>query len=463
VEPILEHGLDPETVPVLLALREFASALRKKWHLELDRFLLERFEGLLPNLEDLLAKGRALVLLDGLDEVFHEDQRRWVSEQVWRLVTRFPETRFVLTSRPHGYQTAPLLGPVTRWQLEPFKDKDIRQFFWGWFSALARVGGEAGAKESPGMRADALTGKVLEQSRLKEMAKNPLLCTLIVLVNRSRSGQLPPRRVVFYEAAVRTLVELWEKDKRSPKQKGNPSLEIPEPEIMIRAMAEIAWRALHELSSREIPGDNLRKWFREYLEREPEWRGARGDRAVRDLLQLVGDRMGLLVDLGGDQYQFVHLSLHEWLISYFLLDRLTEAKRVEIMRFYLHHSDWEEALRLLVAGAPQAQSDLLVHEILQRPTSQWEYNLRRDLRFIFRCLKDHAPVGESVRRQVVEEAAEAITNKNLRDRTGFTEEAKSAFSERELLRDTLFLKMCEKRLGISSLAVEFLVDGWGRK
>jgi hypothetical protein len=62
------------------------------------------------------------------DEVFDEHHRRWVSDEVWRLVSRFPEARFVLTSRPHGYQAAPLPGPVQRWQLQPFGNNEIGRF-----------------------------------------------------------------------------------------------------------------------------------------------------------------------------------------------------------------------------------------------------------------------------------------------------------------------------------------------
>ncbi|MCP4663251.1 MAG: NACHT domain-containing protein, partial [bacterium] len=187
---LLDPGLAPETVPILFELKEFASALLEKPNRQLDRFLMERRREELPGIEELLSGGRALVLLDGLDEVFDEAHRRWVSDEVWRLATRFPQARFVLTSRPHGYQAAPLPGPVPRWRVVPFDDERIGGFFEGWFQALAREGVEVGAQESPEERAAALTADVLARPRIREMAQNPMLCTLIVLVHRSRTGQL---------------------------------------------------------------------------------------------------------------------------------------------------------------------------------------------------------------------------------------------------------------------------------
>ncbi len=411
--PILEHALAPGTIPLLLPLKRYASGLRKEPNLSLSDYFFDLFERDLPNLHDILTSGGGLVLFDGLDEVFDEAHRGWVSEEVWRFAARFPRSRLILTSRPRGYEAAPLPGPIPLSRLLPFDDEQIGQFFHGWFKALARVRGEVGDGEVPETRAASLTQDVLSRDRLKEMAQNPLLCTLIVLVHRSRSGgRLPERRVVFLEAAVKTLAEAWERLKRSPQQ---AELDFPEPEILIRALAEVAWRAFHPEPSREIAGDDLRRWLEEYLEREPDWKGGKGRRAVRDFLKLVGERTGLLVDLGGDRYQFVHLSLHEWLVSYFLLDRLNESERLTVFRYYLHAPEWDEILRLLVGGAPRAQADLLAAKILDDPTSSWERALYRDLRFLLLCAGDQAPIGPDVRERLGWQGLAALKDPELLD------------------------------------------------
>ena len=55
-----------------------------------------------------LRRGRCLVLLDGLDEVADEAERRAMSAWVDRLVAVYPDNRYVVTSRPPGYERAPL-------------------------------------------------------------------------------------------------------------------------------------------------------------------------------------------------------------------------------------------------------------------------------------------------------------------------------------------------------------------
>lgn len=408
--PVLDGRLDPTVVPVLLALKEYASALRDDPDLALDSFLFQRFASRLPRLKDLLESGRVLLLLDGFDEVFDERHRLWVKEQVWRLASQFSAARIVLTSRPHGYASAPLPGPVAVWKVQPFGEEEIRRFLHGWFAALAREGGEAGTQDPPEKRAEALAQEILSRERLKDMAENPLLSTLIVLVGRNRSGRLPDRRVVFFEAAAKTFAESWERAKHAPIQVGEERFEFPEPEILLRALAEVAWRAHHELGSREIPGETLRQWLGAYLEREPEWSGARGRRAVKDFLRLVDQRTGLLVELGGDAYQIVHLSLHEWFVSYYLLDRLTPENRLAVIRHYLHVPEWEEILRLTIAGARQAETEAMIAAILDRPSHELESQLRRDLRFVLNCLEDQAPIGPELRQRVADEAMEVLKN-----------------------------------------------------
>ena len=61
--------------------------------------------------------------------------------------------------------------------------------------------------------------------------------------------------------ALYTLVQYWEREKRNPKQETPYS--FPEPELLTRALAEVAWRAFHELESREIPIASLQAWLLE--------------------------------------------------------------------------------------------------------------------------------------------------------------------------------------------------------
>jgi hypothetical protein len=149
------------------------------------------------------------------------------------------------------------------------------------------------------------------------------------------------------------------------------------------------------LGGREIPADDLESWIEGALADDPEWGGKR-KKAARDLLHVIRERTGLLADTGGDRFQFVHLSLQEYLVAFYLLDRLDDAQCCRVMRHFLHAPEWEEILRLTIGAASRNRADALVRAILDEPTSEWEEISRRDLRFVCRCMEDRPNVSEAV-------------------------------------------------------------------
>jgi predicted ATPase len=393
----LATGLPDGTVPVLLELKKYASRLRQDASLELDVFLKERIGRQLPDLGDVLDSDRALVLLDGLDEVFDDAHRRWVSDEVWRLTTLYDKARFILTSRPQGYQAAPLPDAVPLYEMEPFDDDRIGRFFRSWFTALASQGLDIDRERSAEDRAADLTQDVLARPRIRDLAENPMLSTLIVLAYRARSGRLPERRVDFYQAAVAVLAEHWERAKRSPKQE--EPLTFPEPKLLTGVLSEVAWRAQTELGGREIPADVLREWMLAILADEPDWSQQR-ERAVDNFLTLVEGRTGLLADAGGGRYQFVHLSLHEYLVARYMLERLNDDECSRVVRHFLHAPEWAEILRLTIGAAPRVRADALVEAILAEPSSELEDEIPRDFMFVYQCLKDQPDVSAGIRKDV---------------------------------------------------------------
>lgn len=88
-------------------------------------------------MERRLRAGDCIVLLDGLDEVARQEDRQAVSDWVTVQVTRYPGNDFVVTSRPLGYQSAPIEGAITV-QTRPFTSEQINRFVHGWCLAEER-------------------------------------------------------------------------------------------------------------------------------------------------------------------------------------------------------------------------------------------------------------------------------------------------------------------------------------
>jgi len=71
--------------------------------------------------ENNLQRSRFLIMLDGLDEVASPATRWRISKWIDRQQELYPETTFVVTSRPFGYQTTPLQA-ATVVQVRPFSE-----------------------------------------------------------------------------------------------------------------------------------------------------------------------------------------------------------------------------------------------------------------------------------------------------------------------------------------------------
>jgi hypothetical protein len=138
-------------VPFLIVLRSFAASFQKGGS-QLVRYLEKECEdpyNLQPPthaVDYLLRNGRAVVILDGLDELVESELRRRVVQLVEGFVNRYPLVPVLVTVRRIGYADAPLslnlfrVGVVTE-----LNDEQIADYADKWFAldpALSAAIGE---------------------------------------------------------------------------------------------------------------------------------------------------------------------------------------------------------------------------------------------------------------------------------------------------------------------------------
>ncbi len=177
--------------------------------------------------EKQLRHGHCLVLLDGLDEVADETERRLMAAWVDRLVTLYPKNRYIVTSRPPGYESAPLQNGFARLDVRDFDETEIRRFAENWCLAVElATGGPTEARSTRAARQQAqttarrraaaaardLVGAITANPAIRALAVNPLLLSIIALVHRYRAT-LPKRRVDLYAECVDVLLGHWDSAK----------------------------------------------------------------------------------------------------------------------------------------------------------------------------------------------------------------------------------------------------------
>jgi predicted NACHT family NTPase len=157
-----------------------------------------------------LREGRALVLVDGVDELVwerREEARQWLC----RLVNAYPEARYAITTRPAAVPEDWMEEcGFAAFDLLPLSDKGVRDFVEAWHTA---------ARDEPGLSREArvwltdceerLAGTLVKRPDLRRLASSPLLAGLLCALHQDRNMHLPrpesPARLEELRQRLRTV------------------------------------------------------------------------------------------------------------------------------------------------------------------------------------------------------------------------------------------------------------------
>ncbi|MBN1935798.1 MAG: SUMF1/EgtB/PvdO family nonheme iron enzyme [Anaerolineae bacterium] len=375
-------GLKEKRLPIYVPLRRLKDVLdgdSGKLPDYLDRLYAEL--GITPKpgfFEHALRRGRCLVMLDGLDEVADETERRQMSEWVDRLVAVYPENRYIVTSRPPGYDSTPLSNGFAVLHVQDFGAQDIRQFARNWCLAVeiaARGEDNAEVRRRAQQASTDLVAAIEANEAIRRLAVNPLLLSIIALVHRYRAT-LPKRRVDLYDECVQVLLGHWD------EAKGLVSTLSPrEKQAILQPLAF----EMHREKRREIARRELVQRIGELLPRV----GGKAEDAG-EFVDEIKERSGLLVEVGLGQYGWSHLTFQEYLCAQELAD---EPALQPVLMANLGDEWWQEAT-LLYAG--MADATPVVDALLDRDDADCAHLLLAG-----RCVAEAVRVEQHAREQVI--------------------------------------------------------------
>ncbi|OXS36722.1 HEAT repeat domain-containing protein [Streptomyces sp. XY006] len=341
-------------VPLVIELRRYAE---EQWrHSGFEDFLTHLHDDYAqsvprPVLEELLASGRALVVFDGLDELFDPKVRARTAERIAAFAVRRPSARIVVTSRVIGYQRALLEGAgFTHFMLQDLDEERIGAFVRSWYRVSC-----PGDPLQAGRLVERLTSAVQDSRPLREMAGNPLLLTVLAIIGRRQT--LPHNRRSVYEHAVTVLVSHWDQAAKLLKAPlpapVAEALDVLGPDERVELLRLLA-RAMQEghsgIAGNHIHGPDLERVFRDYLQ-QYELPPVHATAAARAMVAQLHERNFILSRYGGDVYGFVHRAFLEHLAA------------ADIAHRYKEDRAWtpEELVEQVIAGRAQ---DPAWHEVL---------------------------------------------------------------------------------------------------
>jgi len=374
--------------------------------------------GLADLLEQELARGNCLVLLDGLDEIVSADERRGVVQQIEHFVRRHDDrqNRFVITSRVAGYSSAPLGPPFTHVMIQEMNDAQIHRFLERWCPAVEAAQTPELSPEARQITAqreiDGILDAMAKAPGVRRLAANPLMLRILALIHRT-GAQLPQKRIALYKLAAETLARTWR------TAQGVPESALVQEEYLTRLLGKLAyWMHQHKptgiATQQEV-----------YTVLGAEWAAIRrlpwdADdphpdiiAEVETFLQAVREHTGLFVERAPRRYGFMHLTFEEYYAARYLVAR--SRTRAKLIRQHLHDPRWDEPILLALGFVgldyPQEAAELLETAILAQgeaaeeeglTSSHQEDLLGRDFLFALRCLADQIPTDPLLVQRLVE-------------------------------------------------------------
>lgn len=165
----------------------------------------------------LLDAGKAVVLIDGIDEV-PESFRPLIMDWLDKIISFYPAAHYLVTSRPAALDAHQrnLLERLefTPARLEPMTPTQVDEFIDRWHEAAL----ETAPADGPFIadRARELKNSLLRRRNLSRLATNPLMCAMLCALNRNHNSNLPPGRIALYRAAFTMLLGRRDQEKRIP-------------------------------------------------------------------------------------------------------------------------------------------------------------------------------------------------------------------------------------------------------
>lgn len=295
-----EGEFEPQRLPIFITLKDFAEAQDEPSLLEYISnrlFLVSNSESSTEQLTAALYKvfhsGRALALLDGLDEVRAEDYHRVIkelrdfSEQFW-------SNQFVLTCRIAAWEY--MFEKFTEVEVADFNDSQIAVFADKWF------------KDKP-IRAETFLKYLDRNPRTKQLTVSPLLLTLVCLAFEE-SGYFPSNRSELYKEGIDALLKKWDAKRGIQRDRVYQKLSPGRKENLLSHIAFITFKQKDYFFKKNI----VEKYILNYIQNLYKATTAPEELQLDSeaILQSIEAQHGLLIERAKGIYSFSHLTFQEY-------------------------------------------------------------------------------------------------------------------------------------------------------
>jgi predicted NACHT family NTPase len=326
-------------VPVFVTLKSFAEA-------DGQPGLLNYLHQLIPQAQTVLDAGKALILLDGLDEVRETDGDR-VLRQIRDFARQFWGNQFVITCRIAAHEYT--FEQFTEIEIADFNAEQIADFVTKWFAC-----------RNDSVKAERFLEKLKQNKPIQELASSPLLLTLLCLVFED-GADFPANRADLYKEGIDVMLKKWDAKRNIERAQIYKKLSLKRKEGLLSHVAYITFSAGNYFFKQR----DVERYISEYITNLP---GVSNEPEALELdsaavLKSIEAQHGLFVERARNIYSFSHLTFHE----YFTACKITETcnayadddPTLQELAEHITEPRYREVFLLTVGMLPNADSLLL--------------------------------------------------------------------------------------------------------
>jgi hypothetical protein len=352
---------------------------------------------------ELLESGRALVLIDGVDEMPLRQRNDFLRE-IRALVKQYPLARYAVTSRPSAVNEKQ--WPEWRdWlrdahfveaAMREMEGEQLEIFVAQWHNALRESVAQEEEKAQASQNRDKLIQLLRKRLDLRQLAATPLLAAMICALYQDRQDNIPRERLKLYEECVEMLLERREQRKEVDLSQDYVNLSYSQKIALLRELAY--WMLDNELSvassedaetifNQTLPGLNL------------------SDISGAQIRQLFVDRIGLLQEAIVDEISFRHRSFQEYLAAQAAIYR----GNIGVLLKHARHDQWRETIILAAGLAPAREKEKLLNGLIKKAEKlQTDTNRRQLLLLALACLETCVELDLALRQRIMTAAREVF-------------------------------------------------------
>jgi transcriptional regulator with XRE-family HTH domain len=337
--------------------------------------------------DQVLADGRALLLIDGIDEV-PQTQRARTRQWLRELLAAYPQAAYLVTTRPSAVPEGWLAdSDFTELTVRPMSTRDVAVFVTRWHTAAAANAGSDTERAHLSTLQEALKDTVRSQRDLARLTTTPLLCALVCALHRDRRGHLPHGRMELYEAALSMLLHRRDHERDIDAPEG---LTLTEHQS-IQLLQRLAYWLIRN-GQTELDHDTAHTLISDALPAMPHL--AQQTDAHGVLTHLLG-RSGLLRQPTAETIDFVHRTFQDYLGA----KAAIETRDIPLLVRNAHDDQWEDVIRMAVAHARPHERTTLLHRLITRGDRTAKHRTRLHL-LATACLEHATEIDPTTRHEV---------------------------------------------------------------